>query len=177
MIRKIFAAFILTAIISFAQNVSAYEHIAYQAHVEGLGWMQPVGDGEVVGTTGQARRMEALIIDFAGGIKCSAHVENIGWQDWVYSGEVAGTVGKNLRMEAIRIQLVGRSEQYFDVYYRAHVQNIGWLGWAKNGEPAGTAGASLRMEALQIKLVDKDESFNRGDRPSFYQKITNAPTV
>ena len=179
MIRKIFSAVIL-AVIFFVtpQNVSA-ENFSYQAYVEGVGWMNDVGLGEVAGTTMQAKRMEALIIKFNGGIKYSAHVQNIGWQDWVYANEIAGTVGQGLRMEAIRIQMVGRTEQYYDVYYRAHVENIGWLGWAKNGEPAGTAGASLRMEAIQIQLVEKDSPFDRGDKPAFAQRIpkTNAPTV
>ena len=177
MVKKFLAAMLLAAIFFFAQNISAQSDFSYQANVEGAGWMQAVGNGEVAGTTMQAKRMEALIINFNGGIKYSAHVQNIGWQDWVYAGEVAGTVGENRRMEAIRIQMVGRTEQYYDVYYRAHVQNVGWLGWAKNGEPAGTAGASLRMEAIQIQLVNKGASFNRGDRPAFYQAMPNAPTV
>lgn len=178
MIRKIFAAVILTAMLFFAREAAAYEGITYQANVEGLGWMQPVKDGEIVGTTGQARRMEALIIEFNGGIKYRAHVQNIGWQNWSYAGETAGTVGKNLRMEAVQIELVGRTAQYFNVYYRAHVENIGWLGWAKNGEPAGTAGAGLRLEALQILLVDKEDTFETGsDKAAFYQKVVNAPTV
>lgn len=177
MIRKIFSAVLFAAMMIFARDATAYDYITYQANVEGLGWMQPVKDGEVVGTTGQARRMEALIIDFPGGIKYRAHVQNIGWQEWVYSGSAAGTVGKNLRMEAVQIDMVGRTTQYFDIYYRAHVENIGWLGWAKNGEPAGTAGAALRLEALQIKLVKKGEPVNRGDKPAFYQKVVNAPMV
>ena len=176
MIRKLFTAVILAAIFFVAPCASA-ENFSYQANVEGVGWMPDVALGEVAGTTGQAKRMEALIINFNGGIKYSAHVQNIGWQPWAYSGEVAGTVGQNLRMEAVRIQMVGRTEQYYDVYYRVHVQNIGWLGWAKNGEPAGTAGAALRMEAIQIQLVEKGSEFNRGDKPAFAQRITNAPTV
>lgn len=176
MIRKFLAIFFMVMIF-LAQNASAQPQFTYQANVEGYGWMQPVGNGEIAGTTGQAKRLEALIINFSGGIKYSAHVQNIGWQPWVYEGTVAGTVGQKLRMEAIRIQFAGRTEQYFDIYYRAHVENIGWLGWAKNGEPAGTAGAALRMEAVQIQLVEKDAPFNRGDLPAFYQKITNAPTV
>lgn len=175
MVRKIFTALLLTAILFFAQNVSA--QFNYQANVEGAGWLQPVGAGEVAGTTMQARRLEALIINFDGGIKYSAHVQNIGWQQWVTAGGVAGTVGHNLRMEAIRIQLEGQAAQYYDVYYRAHIENAGWLGWAKNGEPAGSAGASLRMEAIQIRLVDKNSHFDRGDKPAFYQIVHNAPTV
>ena len=177
MIRKTFAALFCAVIFFAASADSANEYITFQANVEGLGWLQAVGDGETIGTTGQGRRLEALIINFNGGIKYSAHVQNVGWQNWVYAGDTAGTVGQNLRMEAIRIQFVGRTEQYYDIYYRAHVQNVGWLGWAKNGEPAGTAGASLRMEALQVRLVEKGAQFDRGDKPAFAQKIVNAPTV
>lgn len=178
MIRKIFFAVILAAMLLLARDAAAYDDITYQANVEGLGWMQPVKDNEIVGTTGQARRMEALIINFPGGIKYRAHVQNVGWQQWVNAGEAAGTVGKNLRMEAVQIELVGRSAQYFDVYYRAHVEQIGWLGWAKNGEPSGTAGAGLRLEALQIMLLDKDDTFETGsNKAPFYQKVVNAPQV
>jgi len=175
MFRKIFAATLLSAIIFFAQNVSA--QFSYQANVEGTGWLQSVGAGKVAGTVGESRRMEALLINFDGGIKYSAHVQNIGWQQWVNSGGVAGTVGQGLRMEAVKIQLTGQSEQYYDIYYRAHVENIGWLGWSKNGEPAGSAGASLRMEAIQIQLVKKGTSFERGDKPAFYQVLHNVPTI
>ena len=177
MIKNFIAAILLVLILVAAPNASAYEYITYQGYVDGIGWMDPVGDGEIVGTTGQARRLEALIINFRGGIKCSAHVENIGWQDWAYSGDMAGTVGQGLRMEAVRIQLVGRSEQYFDVYYRAHVQNGGWLGWAKNGEPAGTMGLALRLEALQIQLVDKGTPFSQDNKPAFYWRAVKVPTV
>lgn len=172
MIRKIFVAALMTMMIFFAQSASAYDYVTYRAYVSGRGWMPPVRDGEVVGTTGEGRAMEALMIDFNGGIKYRAHVQDIGWQDWSYSGEVTGTVDQGLQMEAICIQLVGRSEQYFDVYYRAHVKNKGWLGWAKNGEPAGSAGESLRLEALQIMIVEKGRHhrFDRDHRPAFIHK-------
>ena len=125
MVRKIFAALLLSTMIFFAQNVSAQSELSYQANVEGSGWKEPVKNGEVAGTVMQAKRLEALIINFAGGIKYSAHIQNFGWQDWVYAGGVAGTVGQNLRMEAIRIQLTGRAEKYFDVYYRMSAGSAG----------------------------------------------------
>ena len=179
MIKKILAAWaILMMLLEPVVEAESYQdNFTYQANVEGDGWMSPVKLGEVAGTTMQAKRLEALIINFNGGIKYSAHVQNIGWQNWVYAGGVAGTVGENRRMEAIKIQLVGNTEKYFDVYYRAHVQNVGWLGWAKNGEPAGTAGASLRMEAIQIQLVEKGSQFERGDKPPFAQAVPKVPTV
>lgn len=173
MIRKIFFAALMMLLFA-AQNVSAQAQFSVQANVEGVGWMQPVGNGEVAGTTGQAKRLEALIINFSEGIQYSAHVQNIGWQDWANSGGVVGTVGKNLRVEAIRIKLLSPD---FDIYYRAHVENIGWLGWAKDGEPAGTAGAALRMEALQVQIVPHGTQVQYEDKPAFYQKVVNAPTV
>ena len=105
MIRKIFATMILTAIIFFAQNVSADSHVTYQVSVQDYGWMSPVSDGRVAGTTDQGRRLEAVIINFSDGIEYNAHVQDIGWQGWTYSGGVAGTVGESRRMEAIRIRL------------------------------------------------------------------------
>ena len=98
--------------IFFAQNVSAQDNFSYQANVEGNGWMKAVKEGEVAGTVMQAKRLEALIINFNGGIKYSAHVQNYGWQDWVYAGGVAGTVNQNLRMEAIQIRLVNKDSEF-----------------------------------------------------------------
>lgn len=34
--------------------------IRCQAHVEGIGWMPPVSDGEICGTTGRGLRLEAV---------------------------------------------------------------------------------------------------------------------
>lgn len=34
--------------------------VCYEAHVAGLGWLGEVCDGQVAGTTGQARQLEAL---------------------------------------------------------------------------------------------------------------------
>jgi len=169
MIKKFFAAVILLMMFAITPDAQAYEYISFRGHVSDYGWQEPVGDGGTIGTTGESRALEAMVIDFSGGIRYCAHVHDIGWQNWVYSGEVAGTEGENLPMEAVRIQLSGRSEQYWDVYYRAHVENYGWLGWAKNGEPAGTEGKNLRLEALQIQLVEKGTHFRRDNRPAFYR--------
>lgn len=171
MIKKFFAAMILTAMIIFGQGITAQArpYIEYQVQVEDYGWMNPVGNGEIAGTTGRAKRLEALRIDFDGDIMYTSHVQNIGWQDWSYAGDVTGTVGRGLRMEAVRIKLIGYSAEHFDIYYRVHVEQGGWLGWAKNGEPAGTVGAGLRMEALQIRLVEKGHHMRREGRP-FYER-------
>lgn len=42
-------------------------HITCAAHVENLGWLPAVADGEVCGTTGQSLRLEAVMLTVTGG--------------------------------------------------------------------------------------------------------------
>lgn len=42
------------------QITGRWSDVICQAHVEGIGWMDPVGDGEVCGTTGRGLRLEAV---------------------------------------------------------------------------------------------------------------------
>ncbi|HSU79297.1 MAG TPA: glucosaminidase domain-containing protein, partial [Candidatus Angelobacter sp.] len=134
--------------------------ISYSAHVQNIGWMDPVSDGSLAGTTGQSKRMEAIKLSIKNGqdlgVKYSAHVQDYGWMNDVSDGQIAGTTGKGKRIEAIKIDLTGTQAADYDIYYHVYVQNHGWLGWAKNGESAGTKGYGLRVEAIEAKLVRKD---------------------
>ena len=133
--------------------------INYSTHVQTHGWLETVKDGTLSGTTGKAKRLEAIKISISNmndlGLKYSTHVQTYGWQDPVSAGEVSGTSGKHKRLEAIKIELTGKEAKNYDVYYRVHSQTFGWLDWAKNGEPAGTEGLAKRLEGIQIKLVKK----------------------
>ena len=133
--------------------------VTYQAHVQSIGWQPAVSDGQIAGTVGLSKRMEALKVALtnvsSGGVTYRAHVQSIGWQSAVSNGQIAGTTGLGLRMEAIQISLTGTIATQYDIIYRAHVQHFGWLGWAKNGESAGSAGYAYRMEAIEIQLVPK----------------------
>lgn len=155
-----------------SQSSVSKPDIKVKAHVQDLGWLAPVGDGEVAGTTGKGYRMEGVQIqcpDLLGGngIQYRAHMEDEGWQGWKNSGDTAGTIGKSKRMEAIEIKLTGALAGTFDIYYRAHCADYGWLGWACNGESAGTTGGSKQMEAVQVKLLPKNESIDKGGK-AFY---------
>lgn len=134
--------------------------LSLETHVQDLGWQPAVGSGGVSGTTGQARRIEAMRLNISssnisGGIAYSAYIQDIGWQNEVSNGQIAGTTGQGRRVEAIKIRLTGDLSRYFDIWYRAYVQDYGWLGWASNGGQAGTGKISYRMEAVQIKLQPK----------------------
>ena len=136
--------------------------VTYQSYIQGDGWQEWKRDGELSGTQGQSKQLEALKIELSsiidGGIVYKAHVQNDGWQLFVGDGVQSGTIGQNKRLEAIQIQLTGNAMMQYDIYYRVYVQNLGWLGWAKNGERAGTEGYKYRVEGVEILLVDKDSN-------------------
>ena len=141
--------------------------LEYRTHVQSYGWQAWKQNGEMSGTNGKSKRMEALQIHiknkpYSGDIRYTTHVQSYGWQGdqdnsdtWKKNGELSGTSGQSKRLEAIKIKLTGEMEKHYDVYYRVHAQSYGWLGWAKNGESAGTSGYGKRLEALQIVLVKK----------------------
>lgn len=148
--------------------------VKYSVHLRTLGWLDYVLEGNMAGTTGEYRRMEAIMIelnedlDIQGGISYRVHVRSYGWMPWVNDGEVAGTTGEYRRMEAIEIVLTGEIAKYYDIYYRVHSQTYGWLDWAKNGEMAGTSGLYKRMEAIEIVLVEKGGAAPGNTDVSYY---------
>lgn len=149
--------------------------VEYSTHVENIGWQAAVKNGELAGTTGQNKQVEAIQIDlkypeYSGGIKYKSHIQDIGWQSYVSNGTVSGTVGRNKEMEAICIELTGEMAEKYDVYYQVHSSEFGWLGWAKNGEKAGSEGYARQMEAIRIQLVEKGGKAPEDIGKAFYKK-------
>ena len=66
-------------------------------------------DGQMAGTTGQGRRIEAVKIRLENApgwsVAYQVHAAGIGWMGWVKDGEVAGTTGQGRRIEAVAIKL------------------------------------------------------------------------
>lgn len=83
--------------------------LTYQAHVQDYGWMTSVSAGELAGTTGKSKRMEALKLsvkdaegnEISDALSIKAHVSNIGWMDPVGNDAIVGTVGQSRQLEAI----------------------------------------------------------------------------
>lgn len=120
------------------------DYYGYRAHVTGIGWLPWKPYGEVIGTTGQSRQLEAIEFSGLPSVICLpaiSHVAGIGWYEQG-CGSVVGTTGQGRRMEAIRTSNAS--------YYRAHVADLGWLPWVGRNEVAGTTGQSRRMEAFQL---------------------------
>ena len=129
--------------------------IRYQAHVQTYGWQEWVKDGEVAGTTGEAKRLEALRINPPAGVELEvdAHMQGIGWHTYkgiVHdNGILIGTTGEARRLEAIRIRCI-KNPTGKNIHYQVHVQTYGWMLPCNEGELAGTTGISKRLEAIRI---------------------------
>lgn len=163
-----------TAPVSTAAPRVVKDALSGQAHVQNVGWQDQrtadSGSHLVLGTTGQALRLEALRVltnqtSDQGGIRYNAHVQNVGWQSgvdddasWTANGGVVGTTGQSLRVEALQLELTGDYAKDFDLYYRVHVANYGWLAWTRNGLTAGTVGLQTPVEAVDMMLVPKGTS-------------------
>ncbi len=133
-----------------AQPQPTSPDLRYKAHIQDIGWTDWQDAGTVEGTTGECKRIEAVIFEANNGldIQYRAHVENIGWMDWVKSGEVAGTTGQCLRLEALEI----KSNRTLSV--QEHLAEVGWLPPSVGTDVViGTTGKSLRMEAIKIDIL------------------------
>lgn len=134
-------------------------------HVSNIGWMSPVGENQLAGTTGRGYTMEALTIslndpDYSGDISYRTYIHSVGWDEWRTKGVMSGTTGQGKYIEAIEIFLTGELADVYDVYYQTHVANVGWLDWTLNGKPSGSTGYDHAIEALRLQLVKKGDSFN-----------------
>lgn len=85
--------------------------ILYNAHISGLGWQGWKSDGNIAGTVGQARNLEAIQIKLSGDMEkyCDiyyrAHVSEFGWLGWAKNGESAGSSGYAYKLQAIEVKI------------------------------------------------------------------------
>ena len=94
-------------------------NIVYTTHVQSIGWQGNENnvntwfrDGQMAGTSGRAKRLEAIRIALTGemaehyDVYYRVHAQSFGWLDWTKNGEAAGTAGLAKRLEGIQIVLV-----------------------------------------------------------------------
>ena len=93
--------------------------IVYTTHVQSIGWQGSENnvntwfrDGQMAGTSGRAKRLEAIRIALTGemaehyDVYYRVHAQTYGWLAWAKNGEAAGTAGLSKRLEGIQIVLV-----------------------------------------------------------------------
>jgi len=97
--------------------------ICYITHVQTYGWQGNLDDvstwkssGEMSGTSGESKRLEAICICLTGEISKKydvyyrVHAQTYGWLGWAKNGEPAGTAGYSKRLEGIQIVLVQKGK-------------------------------------------------------------------
>ncbi|MCI8795282.1 MAG: hypothetical protein HFG89_00280 [Dorea sp.] len=124
-----------------------FGEVSYQVHARGIGWCNWKSDGDMAGTTGQNRRIEAFRLVPVGKTDVSVHIKGIGDRTYydISKDTVIGTTGEQKRIEAVKI--TGHDSFY---RYRVHQKGIGWSEWANNGEWSGSKGQSLQIEAIEV---------------------------
>ena len=93
--------------------------IVYTTHVQSIGWQGSENnvntwfrDGQMAGTSGRAKRLEAIRIALTGemaehyDVYYRVHAQTYGWLAWAKNGEATGTAGLSKRLEGIQIVLV-----------------------------------------------------------------------
>ena len=85
--------------------------------MQSYGWQDWKENGVMSGTTGEAKRLEAIQIKLSGkvadkyDIYYCVHAQNVGWLGWAKNGEEAGTAGYSYRMEAIQVVMVPKGTE------------------------------------------------------------------
>lgn len=146
-----------------------------QAHASDYGWLAEKNNGNIIGTTGQGKGLEAYRLSLEKknlGISYSSCVAG-NWQNEVSDGAISGTTGQSKHIEAIRVNLTGEEKDNYQVYYRVHVSNLGWLGWTCDGQSAGTKNYGYPIEAIQVYVVSKDISGIPELGEAYKEKIDN----
>ncbi len=101
------------------RNKDCSGDIVYTTHVQSYGWQGSLSDqatwrknGEMSGTSGEAKRLEAICINLTGemaekyDIYYRVHAQTFGWLSWAKNGAPAGTAGYAKRLEGIQIVIV-----------------------------------------------------------------------
>ncbi len=136
--------------------------LEYRVHVQDIGWMDWVSQGQSAGTAGQSKRLEGLEIVLTGdlakyySVQYQVHIQDYGdAQGFVRDGALAGTTGESKRLEEVKIKLVpiGSAGADMSVNYRVHRQDYGWeAAYLSDGATSGTTGQSKRLEGIEIYL-------------------------
>ena len=171
MAQKMIAIAVAMVIVLGMASVTQMDTLAASYSFEGEAHVQTYGDRAgvyrnntlILGTTGQAKRLERIKIKFNnqtgydGSIEYRVHRQTYGWTNWVKNNQFAGTKGEAKRLEGIQIRLTGEIAEHYR--YRVHIQTYGWSqGWQYDGALAGTEGEAKRLESLEVQLVPKSET-------------------
>ena len=135
--------------------------IKYHAHCQTVGDLATVRDGQVAGTIGYGKRLEALVIDAlpeGWELEAVAHVQGVGWRTYrgIKNGVkvLIGTKGKGRRIEALGFRVVKRpGGDERKLHFQVHQQHYSWKADTLEGYTSGSDGEAMRVEAVKIWIA------------------------
>lgn len=105
-------------------------------------------DGETSGTSGEAKRLEAIQIRLTGtnknkyDIYYRVQAQTYGWLGWVKNGAYAGTAGQAKRLEAIQIIIMPKTDYPTDYEGFDGTIGGGFVDMGKNPTTNGSGAVS-----------------------------------
>ena len=133
----------------------------YRAHVQEYGWREWIHDGQIAGSTGESKRLEALNIDVSRieglHLDIKAHIQDYGWKEYkdIQSNTVIGTTGESRRIEAIELNYSANNTCKKRIKYQLHLSGYGWTNVTDIGFTTGTTGISTGIEAIKIWALEQ----------------------
>ena len=123
--------------------------VMYKTHVQSFGWEKTwKKDGETSGTSGEAKRLEAIQIRLTGtnknkyDIYYRVQAQTYGWLGWVKNGAYAGTAGQAKRLEAIQIIIMPKTDYPTDYEGFDGTIGGGFVDMGKNPTTDGSGAVS-----------------------------------
>ena len=139
------------------------DSIHNEVPVKNTGWTGGARDGELAGTTGQSRRLEAVRVSRTGdalmdgySVWYRVHAQTYGWLGWAHDGEPAGTAGLAKRAEAIDVQVLpqGQVPRGYDATQRAPAAQTGGTTGANSAAGDSAAGTGY-VDAAAFKSASE----------------------
>ena len=143
--------------------------IEYKSYVQDNGWEEEYKkNGEISGTTGQGKRLEAIRVKLTGeldelyDIYYRVFVSGFGWLGWAKNDDMAGTINYSIPIQALEIKILEKNNNELDtskkslltnfINYSSHVESIGWQKFVVGGEMSGTTGMAKRVEGIKVNV-------------------------
>ena len=110
--KTVFKVIFILILLLFPSAIKADNSIVtYETHVSNIGWQAQVNNGDISGTTGLSKAVEAYKINLnysESTLNYQTYSSKYGWQEMTSSGNVSGTTGKSIPIEAIKINFQGK---------------------------------------------------------------------
>lgn len=140
--------------------------IGYNVYNSNHGWSGEKFNGQIAGTVGKARKIEAFYAYIFGKnsskykVVYRAYVKDYGWTGWAEGAKSCGTKGSNKQLQAIEIKIVDKSETFGNgesalgnetgIKTKSHIAGGKWQTYKPDGLTSGPIGGNNKLDAISM---------------------------